>query len=227
MHRILRRRPSPALVVACIALFVSLSGVSYGVATGFIDSREIQNNTILGKDIRNGTIRTEDIRNNEIRGFDIRNSTVRGVDVALNTLTGADIDEGKLGKVPVATNADLATTATAADTAAKSLSPVAFARVSSTGDVIEASSREVADANVTRDKAAAFCFRGLAFQFKSAQVTIDYAGSATTGTKEIAQVAVGNPKSDCAASDTQLEVVTADAKAGTAEAHGFYIWFYN
>lgn len=101
------------MLVALLALFLSLGGVSYGVATGFIDSREIKDNTIRSKDVLNSTLRTQDIRNNEIRGFDIRNSTVRGVDVALNTLTGADIDESKLGKVPEATKADAAATADA------------------------------------------------------------------------------------------------------------------
>jgi hypothetical protein len=109
---LLRRRPSPALVIACIALFVSLGGVSYGVATGFIDSREIRNNTIRSKDVRNGTLLTQDIRNNEIRGFDIRNSSIQGRDVAFNTLTGADIEESGLGKVPSATRADSADAAT-------------------------------------------------------------------------------------------------------------------
>ena len=112
MKSILRRRPSPALVISCIALFVSLGGVSYGVATGFIDSREIKNNEIRSADIRNNQIRTFDIRNNEVRGFDIRNSSVQGRDVALNTLTGADIAEGELGKVPSAANADTAGSAT-------------------------------------------------------------------------------------------------------------------
>ena len=102
MKYILRRRPSPALVISCIALFVSLGGVSYGVATGFIDSREIRNNTIASGDVRNNTLRTFDIRNNEVRGFDIRNSLVQGRDVAFNTLTGADINESSLGKVPAA-----------------------------------------------------------------------------------------------------------------------------
>jgi hypothetical protein len=105
---LLRRRPSPALVIACIALFVSLGGVSYGVATGFIDSREIKNNTIRSQDVRNSTLRTQDIRNNEVRGFDIRNSSIQGRDVAFNTLTGADIEESSLGKVPSATAADSA-----------------------------------------------------------------------------------------------------------------------
>ena len=84
------RRPSPALLIACLALFISLGGVSYGVATGFIDSRELKNNTI----------RTQDIRNNDIRGKDIRNSTIGGRDVAFNTLTGSDITESRLATVP-------------------------------------------------------------------------------------------------------------------------------
>jgi hypothetical protein len=107
----LRRRPSPALVISMIALFVSLSGVSYGVATGFIDSREIKNNEVRTRDLRNNDIRTKDLRNNEVRGIDIRNSTVQGRDVALNTLTGTDINESTLGKVPSAASADSATTA--------------------------------------------------------------------------------------------------------------------
>jgi hypothetical protein len=101
-------RPSPALIVACIALFISLGGVSYAVATGSIDSREIANNTIRSKDIRNGAVLTQDIRDNEVRGFDIRNSTIQGRDVAFNTLTGADIEESSLGKVPSAMAADSA-----------------------------------------------------------------------------------------------------------------------
>lgn len=117
MKSFLSRRPSPALVISLIALFVSLSGVSYGVATGFIDSREIKNNQVRSVDLRNNDIRTRDLRNNEVRGLDIRNSTIRGVDVGLNSLTGDDINESRLGKVPSAAAADTATTATTAGSA--------------------------------------------------------------------------------------------------------------
>jgi hypothetical protein len=110
---LLRRRPSPALIIAVIALFVSLSGVSYGVATGFIDSREIKNNEVRSLDIRNNEIRTRDLRNNEVRGIDIRNSTVQGRDIALNTVTGEDVKEDTLQKVPSALLADTATNADA------------------------------------------------------------------------------------------------------------------
>jgi hypothetical protein len=112
-----RRRPSPALVISVIALFVSLSGVSYGVATGFIDSREIKNNEIRSRDLRNNQVRTIDLRNNDVRGIDIRNSTVQGRDLGLNTVTGDDISESTLGKVPSATTADTATSAGTASTA--------------------------------------------------------------------------------------------------------------
>jgi hypothetical protein len=112
-----RRRPSPAMIVALIALFVSLSGVSYGVATGFIDSREIKNNEVRSIDIRNNEVRTRDLRNNEVRGIDIRNSTVQGRDIALNTVTGEDVNEDTLQQVPSALLADNATSADSADSA--------------------------------------------------------------------------------------------------------------
>ena len=98
MKSFLSRRPSPALVISLIALFISLSGVSYGVAS-FIDSREIKNNQVRSADLRNNDVRTRDLRNNEVRGIDIRNSTVRGADVGLQQLTGDDINESRLGKV--------------------------------------------------------------------------------------------------------------------------------
>jgi hypothetical protein len=124
----LGRLPSPALVIACVALFVSLGGVSYGLATGSVDSREIKNNSVRSvdvrnnnlrsKDVRNNTLRTFDIRNNEVRGFDIRNSTIQGRDVAFDTLTGTDISEASLAKVPSAAAADTAGTATTANSVA-------------------------------------------------------------------------------------------------------------
>ena len=114
MKSIVRRRPSPALVISLIALFITLGGVSYAVATGSIDSREIKNNTVRTVDLRNNDVRTRDLRNDEVRGRDIRNSTLQGRDVALDTLTGDDIDESRLDKVATAANADSAQTADSA-----------------------------------------------------------------------------------------------------------------
>jgi hypothetical protein len=110
MSSILRRRPSPAMVVALISLFLSLGGVSYGVATGAIDSREVLDNTVRSRDLRNNDVRTRDIRNNDIRSWDIRNNEVWGRDirngtitrgdVGLDVLRGTNIEESTLGTVP-------------------------------------------------------------------------------------------------------------------------------
>jgi hypothetical protein len=106
LKRSVLRRPSPATAISCLALFVALGGVSYGVATNSIDSREIADNTVRSKDIRNNNILTRDLRNNDIRGLDIRNNTLRGRDLAPNTLTDDQIDESKLTQVPSSLNAD-------------------------------------------------------------------------------------------------------------------------
>ncbi len=100
MKRIALRRPSPALVIACIALFVALGGVSYGLATGSIDSREIADNTIRSKDIRNDSVYSRDLRNNDVRDIDIRNGTIKGRDIARATITGDNVNMPKLGQVP-------------------------------------------------------------------------------------------------------------------------------
>jgi hypothetical protein len=106
VKRILACRPSPAMIVASLALFVSLSGVSYGVATGFIDSREIKDNTIRAKDLKAESVGTSELKHNDVRGRDIRNSTVTTRDISFDTIKGEDVRESTLGKVPNADKLD-------------------------------------------------------------------------------------------------------------------------
>lgn len=70
------RRPSPALVISCIALFVALGGVSYGVATGTIDGREIKNGSVTGSDIKNGSLRGNEAKADGFGGGSIKESTL-------------------------------------------------------------------------------------------------------------------------------------------------------
>lgn len=116
---ILRRRPSPALVVAVVALFISMGGVSYGLATGSIDSRVIKNNTI----------RTQDLRDNSLRGRDIRTGAVRSSDIGDNSMTGLDVLESSLETVPSATNANTAANANTANTASTASTANAAAKL--------------------------------------------------------------------------------------------------
>jgi hypothetical protein len=90
MTRYLRRLlPSPAMVVALIALFVALGGVSYGVVTGYIDSREIKNNTIRSKDVRNGTLQSKDVGRDVLGGGAVKESTLGTVPSAGTAFGGA------------------------------------------------------------------------------------------------------------------------------------------
>ena len=82
MKRIRLQRPSPALIISVIALFISMGGVSYGLATGSIDGREIKNSTIRGKDVRNSSLTGGDVRNNALTGADVRESSLGPVPVA-------------------------------------------------------------------------------------------------------------------------------------------------
>jgi hypothetical protein len=93
--------------LALIALFFALSGTSYAVARGSIDSREIKDGAIRGVDVRNGGLGTKDVRTGSLGGGDIANGTVRDADLGRNSvdgdevvngsLTGADLGGGALG----------------------------------------------------------------------------------------------------------------------------------
>lgn len=81
-----RITPSPAMVVAMIALVVALSGSAYAAAT--INGKNIKSKSIAGSKLKN------------------------------NTITGTQVKESKLGRVPLATRADLANQADNATNAA-------------------------------------------------------------------------------------------------------------
>ena len=84
----LKRVPSPALVIAFIALVAAL-GTGTGVAlTG--------TNTVTADDIRRNAVGASEIKRNAVRSAEIRRNAVRSSDVGDNSLTGADIDESTL-----------------------------------------------------------------------------------------------------------------------------------
>jgi hypothetical protein len=83
------RRPSPAMAVALLALFVALGGT--GVAA-----------TQLGRD----SVGARQLKTGAVTTAKLRKSSVTGAKVANGSLTGADIDVARLGTVPSAASAD-------------------------------------------------------------------------------------------------------------------------
>jgi len=94
MRRIFRgRRPSAALVISVIALFVAIGGVA-GALPG--------HNSVRSDDIKNGQVKSPDLKNNDVKGIDVRESSLGTVPKAntANTLAGG-VNAADLGPVVV------------------------------------------------------------------------------------------------------------------------------
>jgi hypothetical protein len=87
MRRLLRHRPSPAMLIALLALFVALGGSAYAVST------------VGARDIKSGAVGTRAIANNSVRATDIRTAAVTSRDVKDNSLTNADIDNSHAARL--------------------------------------------------------------------------------------------------------------------------------
>lgn len=95
MFRSIRKHLSPTSLIAMVALFVALGGVSYAAAT--IDGSSLINKSVAGKKLKN--------------------KTVTGGKVKSDSLTGTQVKESTLGKVPSAASADQAASAATANSA--------------------------------------------------------------------------------------------------------------
>ena len=101
MKHLARLRPSPAMVVACLALTVALGGTSYAAIK-----------------LPKNSVGTKQLKRNAVTGPKVKASAITSPKVANDSLTGADINEASLGTVPSATNATNATNATSAGNSA-------------------------------------------------------------------------------------------------------------
>ena len=79
--------PSPAMVVAVVALMVSLGGSAYAALV--ITGKNIKNGTVTGKDIHNRSLRGTDIHRDSIGGGSIKESTLATVPGAYLTVGSA------------------------------------------------------------------------------------------------------------------------------------------
>ena len=67
------RRPSPAMVVACLALLVALSGTGYAVSNlppGSVGSAQLKDNAVTNTKIANSAVTSEKIRNRSLLAID-------------------------------------------------------------------------------------------------------------------------------------------------------------
>jgi hypothetical protein len=99
------RRPSPALLIACVALFVALGGTV--LAAKKIDGHTIRVKSLPGNRLAVGSV----------PGNRLHQGTIPGSSLAPGSVKAEQIDVGSLGPVPSAVHADSADTARRAQTA--------------------------------------------------------------------------------------------------------------
>lgn len=93
------RRPSPAMVVATMALIVALSGTGY--AAKKITSADIQNRTIRGADVASGAIGSRQIKDGAVLRSDLAPAVLKGlspVDAGVAGSPGASGASGPRGE---------------------------------------------------------------------------------------------------------------------------------
>ena len=80
MKRLLGHRPSPAMVVACLALLVALTGTSVAAV------QAIAPNSVGPAQLQFGAVTTPKLRNNAVTGEKVRNRSLRAIDFAAGSL---------------------------------------------------------------------------------------------------------------------------------------------
>ena len=76
-------RPSPALVISCLALFMALTGSAFAVG--------VAKNTVRSPQIVDGTIRTVDLRDNAVAAGKIAPDAVDTTEIAENGVDSSDV----------------------------------------------------------------------------------------------------------------------------------------
>lgn len=74
------RRPSPAMVVACISLFVALSGAGTAAVV------TLKKNSVLSKHIKNGQVKTSDLAANAVNSAKVSDGSLLAHDFAAGQL---------------------------------------------------------------------------------------------------------------------------------------------
>jgi hypothetical protein len=99
-------RPSPALVISCVALFLALAGSAFAAKTASVSSRQIVD----------GTVRTVDLRDNAVTSPKIADATVTAADLGADSVNTDEIAENAVASPEVAPDS-----LTAGDLAANSV----------------------------------------------------------------------------------------------------------
>jgi hypothetical protein len=99
MSRI-RRRPSPALVLACVALTFALSGTGIAASTDVPDNSvgeaKLKNDAVTSPKIKGGAVQSSEIKDGTIATNDLHNDAVNNAKIAKNAVTATEVKDQSL-----------------------------------------------------------------------------------------------------------------------------------
>ena len=112
-------RPSPAMVVACIALLVALGGTSIAavsqVAKNSVGANQLKSNAVTNPKVANNAIKAPElasnavvaakIASNAVGSAKIASNAVSGPKIAANAVTGEKVQDGSLAAADLAAGA--------------------------------------------------------------------------------------------------------------------------
>ena len=202
MRRISRSRPSPAFVVAVIALTAAFAGTA-----------------IAGPDAITSAVTKSKVKQiAKKQGKKQANKQIRKKAPGLSVANAVN-----------AQNATNATNATNAGTAANANAPSVYAQVTEDGNVDAARSRGINSDNVTQIAPGAYCFTGIP-EFKSVQTTQFILAAPPADQIVVVTPILNDLGGSCAVSgvpNSQLIVVTSRLDNAALDSEGFTVWFAN
>jgi hypothetical protein len=96
-------RPSPALIVACVALVMALTGsaIAAGVGKNSVRSPQIVDGTVRTLDLRDDSVNAAKIAKDQVGADEIAENAVSSPEVAPDSLTAGDLGAASVGSSEV------------------------------------------------------------------------------------------------------------------------------
>ncbi len=228
MRRI--KTPSPAMVVATVALFIALGGAGYAAVSiprNSVGTNEIKNFAVTPLKIQPGAIKTKKLRDNSVTTLKIADAAVTTPKIADAAVTTPKIADGAVNSAKV-----LDGSLVPADVVAGFQIPgmiTAHARIQVDGTLEPNQFRNIAQANIQHAATGVYCFGGLTPAPTSTMVSIDNADLLPADLGRVVSVAVLRGAAlfaECGAGFQQARVKVNLSSGAMSLLDGrFYIWF--
>lgn len=195
-------KSSPALVVACVALLVSLTGTSIAAVEQLVPP-----NSVGKAQLKDGAVTSAKVKNKSLRRSDFKaNQFPRGLRGPLGPPgpAGPPGPTGLPGGV------------------------IAYALIDEDANVVPTQSAGVTDASLTSPNPGIYCLRTLPASAKTIMVMPSNKGLTAANADRIASADMSltpNPRYPGCARQDRVRVVIRDLSTGQATDSYFYVWF--